>query len=254
MSFSSSIKTMMAGSLWETIKVILQALILATIVRIFFYQPFNIPSGSMKPTLLVGDYLFVSKLSYGYSRYSFPGGIVSFNGRFFSSMPKRGDIAVFKLPSDNSTDYIKRIIGLPGDTIQLRNGVVFINDEAVHKKRVEDFEILSKTGLRRYVSQYEETLPNGLTYRVLDVEPYGSSDNTIVYKVPNGHYFMMGDNRDNSADSRDHVGMVPYENLVGRADIIFFSVGTGVNGAFNIFLPWTWPTGTRWFRILKIIG
>ncbi|MEN2494447.1 MAG: Signal peptidase I [Hyphomicrobiaceae bacterium hypho_1] len=243
----------MGNSFWETIKVILQALILAMIVRIFFYQPFNIPSGSMKPTLLVGDYLFVSKLSYGYSTYSFPGGAIPFDGRFLSSVPKRGDVVVFKLPSDNSTDYIKRIIGLPGDIIQLRNGVVFINGEAVRKKRVEDFKMLSPTGLRSYVQQYEETLPNGVSYKILDVEPNGPSDNTSVYYVPEEHYFMMGDNRDNSADSREHVGMVPHKNLVGRAEIIFFSTDSGVSGSFNMLMPWTWPAGIRWSRILNFV-
>ena len=192
MSLGSSTKSGSDSGWWETVKVIIQALILALIVRIFFYQPFNIPSGSMKGTLLVGDYLFVSKLSYGYSRYSFPWGMVPFGGRVFSGTPKRGDVAVFKLPRDNSTDYIKRVIGLPGDTVQMRGGVLILNGKAVPKKRIEDFETRSRTGLRRRVAQFEETLPSGLKYRVLDVESNGPSDNTRVFRVPAGHYFMMG--------------------------------------------------------------
>ncbi len=253
MSFGSSVKPTTENGVWETIKVVIQALILAMIVRVFFYQPFNIPSGSMKATLLVGDYLFVSKLSYGYSRYSFPGGFIPFGGRIFSAEPERGDVVVFKLPRDNSTDYIKRVIGLPGDTVQMIDGMVYINGEVVPRKRVEDFETRTRTGLRRRVAQYEETLPNGVAYRVLDVEPNGPSDNTVVYRVPDGHYFMMGDNRDNSADSRDHVGMVPHQNLVGRAEIIFFSADTGPGGNFSVFMPWTWPTGIRWLRFFNFV-
>jgi len=253
MSVGSNARTTSESGWWETIKVVIQALILAMIVRIFFYQPFNIPSGSMKGTLLVGDYLFVSKLSYGYSRYSFPLGLAPIGERIFSSPPKRGDVAVFKLPRDNSTDYIKRVIGMPGDTVQMRDGTLFINGEEVPKKRVEDFETRSRTGLRLRVAQYEETLPNGVTYRVLDSEPHGPSDDTPVFKIPAGHYFVMGDNRDNSADSREHVGMVPLKNFVGRAEIIFFSADTGPGGNFSALLPWTWPSGVRWSRLFDIV-
>lgn len=214
------------GGGWsETVKVIVHALLLALIVRVFFYQPFNIPSGSMKSTLLIGDYLFVSKLSYGYSRYSFPFGYPAFSGRIFGSEPKRGDVAVFKLPRDNSTDYIKRVIGLPGDEIQMRQGVLYINGAAIPKRPTGQFVDVDEDGIRRAIPAFEETLPNGVKYTVLDAEPNGPYDNTNVYKVPAGHYFMMGDNRDNSTDSRvlSQVGYVPHDNFVGRADILFFS-------------------------------
>ena len=240
---------------WETTKVVLQALALAMVVRIFFYQPFNIPSGSMKSTLLVGDYLFVSKLSYGYSRFSFPFGFNLFSGRVFTGEPKRGDVVVFKLPRDNATDYIKRVIGLPGDEVQMREGVLYINGQAVPKRRVRDFLTHEDDGPPRRIARFEETLPNGVKYLVLDAEPNGPFDNTSVYKVPAGHYFMMGDNRDNSTDSRASwgVGYVPFENLVGRAEIIFFSAAFDDPDAFRILAPWRWPFDIRWERFFKIV-
>jgi len=256
MSLGREKSTMGQSGWWETIKIIIQALILALFVRVFFYQPFNIPSGSMKSTLLVGDYLFVSKLSYGYSRHSFPWGLAPFRGRIFDGKPERGDIAVFKLPRDNSTDYIKRVIGLPGDTVQMRDGVLYINGQPIPKNRVEDFETTTATGLVRRVAQFEETLPNGVKYRVLDEGPT-DYDNTREFKVPDGHYFMVGDNRDNSTDSRVGrqwgVGFVPHENLVGRAEIIFFSVDTEEGGSFGLFRPWTWPGGIRWSRFFQMV-
>lgn len=255
MTLGSNIKTAGESGWWDTVKVIIQALILAMIVRVFFYQPFNIPSGSMKGTLLVGDYLFVSKLSYGYSRYSFPWGAAPLSERVWSAKPERGDVAVFKLPRDNSTDYIKRVIGLPGDTVQMRQGVLYINGKPIPKRRIADFETVSDTGLRRKVAQFEETLPNGVTYRVLDEEVNGPFDNTAVFRVPAGHYFMMGDNRDNSTDSRAQwgVGFVPFRNFVGRAEIIFFSADSGVGGNFRLLMPWTWPTGIRWARFFDLV-
>ncbi len=239
----------------ETVKIVIQALAIAMVVRVFFYQPFNIPSGSMKETLLVGDYLFVSKLSYGYSRYSFPMGWNLFTGRWLAGAPKRGDVAVFKLPRDNSTDYIKRIIGLPDDEILVRNGTLFINGQQVPKVRKGDFPTREDEGPVRRIPRFEETLPNGVKYTVLDSEPNGPFDNVGPYKIPPGHYFMMGDNRDNSTDSRAlyAVGYVPYENLIGRAEIIFFSGAVDEPGAFRLFFPWTWPQDIRWSRFFHLV-
>jgi len=249
--------------LWETVKVIIQALLIAFVVRTFLYQPFNIPSASLYPTLKVGDYLFVSKLSYGYGRYSFNFSLglfgheivscckLDFPGRIvLPDDPKRGDVAVFKLPTDTNIDYIKRVIGLPGDRIQMRDGVLYINGQAVKKERIADFEDLSEPGLQAPVPQFLETLPNGVQYHVLDTEPEGASDNTDEYVVPAGHYFMMGDNRDNSQDSRyPKVGYVPLENFVGRADIIFFSVAPDA----SLWQVWDWPFAIRWNRFFTLI-
>jgi signal peptidase I len=259
MSSDANVKPKAAegGGVMETVRVIFHALILALVVRIFLYQPFNIPSGSMIPTLLIGDYLFVSKLSYGFSKYSFPWSPNIFEGRIFGSEPKRGDVAVFKLPRDNETDYIKRVIGLPGDKIQMIHGVLQINGKAVPKKRIEDFVGPGSTCNHRrqgemHIEQYLETLPNGVSYKTLDCYEGSEGDDTQVFEVPAGHFFMMGDNRDNSSDSRfgyAGVGFVPLENFVGRADVIFFSVDENA----GLLQPWRWPFEIRWSRFFNLI-
>ena len=246
------------GSMMETLVVVVQALAIAMVVRVFFFQPFNIPSGSMKETLLVGDYLFVSKLSYGYSRYSFPMSLNLFSGRILAGEPKRGDVAVFKLPRDNATDYIKRVIGLPGDEIMVRHSVLYINGKEVPRVRAGSFETREDGGPAVKIAVYEETLPNGVKFKVLDRLTDGPWDNTNPYIVPAGHYFMMGDNRDNSTDSRvpqneGGVGYVPLENFIGRADIIFFSAAVDEPEAFRIWKPWTWPFDIRWSRFFNLV-
>ncbi|WP_460450297.1 signal peptidase I [Alsobacter sp. SYSU BS001988] len=241
------------GGVLETIKVVVQALLIALVVRTFLFQPFNIPSGSLIPTLLIGDYLFVSKYSYGYSKYSFPFSPPLFNGRIWAAEPQRGDIAVFKLPRDNSTDYIKRVIGLPGDRIQMVDGVLTINGQAIKKEAVGKQDVSAGAGYRDRATFYRETLPNGISYVIQELDIYGNKlgRNTPVYQVPAGHFFMMGDNRDNSLDSRDMtsqgVGYVPFENFVGRAEIIFFSV----NEEGAAWKVWEWPWTVRWNRLFK---
>ena len=237
------------------------------ILRSFIMAPFSIPSESMLPRLLIGDYVIVSKWNYGYSRYSLPFGLPLFDGRVFAHLPERGDVVVFKAPPGNQVDYIKRVIGLPGDMIQMRQGQLFINDKPVPKVRVPDmveaqtpymqcfapaYAKLDKDGapICSY-PRYRETLPNGRSYYVLDLIPDGTADSTEIYTVPEGHVFMMGDNRDNSLDSRfpaqegGGIGIVPVENLVGRAMVSAFST----DGSANWFLPWTWFTAARWHRI-----
>ncbi|MCH7711189.1 MAG: signal peptidase I [Proteobacteria bacterium] len=240
------------SGLRETIETIVYAVLIAVLVRTFAYEPFNIPSGSMIPTLLVGDYLFVSKFSYGYSRHSFPFSLPPFSGRLLGAEPERGDIAVFKLPRDNETDYIKRIIGLPGDKIQVRNGVVSVNGEPVSRRRIADYVAPNQYGNVVAMAQYLETLPNGRSYTVAEMTEFGGLDNTPVYTVPPGHYFAMGDNRDNSLDSRvlDHVGFIPAENLVGRAEFLFYSS----NGSANIWEVWKWPGAVRFSRLFQKIN
>lgn len=247
------------------------------ILRSFIISPFNIPSESMQPRLLIGDYLLVAKWPYGYSRYSLPFSVPLIPGRVFPHTPERGDVVVFKAPPQQRQDYIKRVIGLPGDLVQMKNGVVHLNGKAVPKVRVGDlllpvtanmleasrregepspcyrpeFEDKGTDGniLCRY-PQFRETLPNGKSYNVLDLEE-SIADNTEVFVVPEGHLFLMGDNRDRSADSRfpavdgAGIGLVPEKNLVGRALVSVFST----DGSANWFLPWTWITAARFNRV-----
>jgi signal peptidase I len=241
------------SGLGETIRVVIHALLIALVIRTFLFQPFNIPSGSMKATLLVGDYLFVSKYSYGYTHYSIPFSPPLFSGRVFGSEPSRGDIVVFRLPKDDSTDYIKRVIGLPGDRIQMKDGLLHINDKPVQRERLSDFigEDPCGSDATARVKRWKETLPNGVSYETLDCVDNGFYDNTIEYTVPSGNFFMMGDNRDNSTDSRvlSAVGYVPFENLIGRAQMIFFSIAEGEHA----WMFWRWPAAVRWNRLFKIV-
>ena len=245
-----------SGGMLETVKTIVYAVLIALVVRTVAFEPFNIPSGSMIPTLLVGDYLFVAKYSYGYSRYSLPFGMPLFSGRIFlpfSNLPERGNVVVFKLPTDPSTDYIKRIVGLPGDHIQMRHGQLFINDQQVPRRPTEDF-VYEEGGSMMLLHQYVESLPRGpgeppLEHPIIKVGDNGPLDDTPVYDVPPGHYFAMGDNRDNSQDSRvlSAVGYIPAENLVGHAQFLFFST----DGSAAWWEPWKWPFAIRYGRLLN---
>jgi len=235
------------GVISETLNVIVQALILALVVRTLLFQPFTIPSGSMLPNLLVGDYLFVSKFSYGYSRFSLPFSPNLFDGRIWAGSPERGDVVVFKYPPNPQLDYIKRVVGLPGDKIQMINGVLHINGEAVKREAAGTW---TPENGGPAIPVFRETLPNGVSYDTLDVNPASEGDNTAVFEVPPGQYFFMGDNRDNSLDSRFDVGFVPAENLVGPAQIIFFSVK---NDAHPLAF-WRWPTDLRPSRLFKWVS
>ena len=242
-----------SGGLAETIKTIVYAVVIAVTVRTVAFEPFNIPSGSMIPTLLVGDYLFVSKYSYGYSQYSLPLSPPLFSGRILSHEPQRGDVIVFKLPRDTRVDYIKRLIGLPGDRIQVIHGVLNINGKPVERQQIDDYVERDNQGGVRRVVRYMETLPNGRKHPIIEaLGDEGPADNTPEYVVPAGHYFMMGDNRDNSQDSRflSEVGYVPGENLVGRAEFIFFSA----DGSAALWEVWKWPWAIRWERFLSLIN
>ena len=245
-------KAASAKSEWkENLKVFFWAAVIAVIIRSLLVQPFNIPSSSMKPTLLIGDFLFVTKFSYGYSRHSFPFSLPPVDGRSSDTGPERGDVVVFKLPADNRTDFIKRVIGLPGDEIQIINGQVWLNGEAVKREQIKDFVEPRRTGPGLRIRQFRETLPGGRSYLTLDQTDGGPADNTPVYLVPKGHYFMMGDNRDNSTDSRfqRYVGFVPHENLVGPARILFFSF----DDRTRFWEVWRWPISVRLSRLFNLV-
>ncbi len=244
------LETQKKESTGETIRTVVYAVLIAILIRSFLFEPFRIPSGSMYPTLEVGDYLFVSKYTYGYSRHSFPASLIPFKGRIWQSEPQRGDIVVFKLPKDNKTDFIKRIIGLPGDTVQVRRGRLFINDTEVVRQESGKYIIDEFVIRPEQYTEYEETLPNGVKHQILEVSDFEpQSDNTTKVTVPEGHVFVMGDNRDRSDDSRVHVGFVPYENLIGKARFLFFSHND--KGAW--YKPWTWPQAIRWKKIFNTL-
>jgi signal peptidase I len=234
------------GFLRELASVVIPALLLAVAIQTFLFRPFRIPSESMKPTLLIGDYLFVSKYSYGYSRYSLPFSPPLFSGRLLATLPQRGDVGVFRLPTDDTQDLIKRVIGLPGERIQMREGLLHINGVPVVRERMPDYIDPEEDPPVR-IERWRETLPNGVMHVTLNLVNGGPLDDTPVYQVPPGQYFMMGDNRDNSTDSRvlSEVGYVPFENFIGRAEILFFSIGNDAS-AWQV---WRWPTDVRWHRL-----
>ncbi|MDT7951253.1 MAG: signal peptidase I [Acetobacteraceae bacterium] len=241
------------NGLADNIKTIVYAVLIAVVIRTVAFEPFNIPSGSMIPTLLVGDYLFVSKYSYGYSRYSMPFSPDLFSGRILGRVPTRGDVVVFKFPHDTSIDYIKRVIGLPGDKIQVKAGQLYINGNLAPRKLVGEY-VENDEGRRTIATEYIETLPNGVQHPILKEQDVGYMNNTPEFQVPANHVFVMGDNRDNSSDSRvmdsSGVGYVPMENLVGRAEFLFFSV----DGRAPFWQFWEWPMEIRWSRLLHGIS
>ena len=229
-------KNKIAKIIVDNIKTLIGALLIAILIRSLIIQPFYIPSSSMEPNLLVGDRIFVSKFSYGYSKHSFPFSPNFSNKRFLSKEPTQGDLVVFKTPSDNRTDYIKRLIGLPGDEIQFINGELFINKIKIKRKKIDNIFQIRCGNFSLETNTYIETLPNG-TEHLVTYNKKGSLQNTKIYKVPNNHYFLMGDNRDCSKDSRflEEVGYVKKLNLVGKAKIIFFSNDTKKNSMFKFW-------------------
>ena len=239
--------------LFDNLTTLFYALIIAIIIRSLLFQPFYIPSSSMEPTLLVGDRLFVSKYTYGYSKHSFPFSPNISNNRFFSNVPKRGDVIVFKTPTDNRTDYIKRLIGLPGDEIQFIDGNLYLNNNQIlkTKKNIKNLKIFCGKNVID-VNAYDEKLPNGYTYMAV-YKKEGSFKNSDKYIVPKNHYFFLGDNRDCSKDSRylNSVGYVNELNLVGKARIIFFSTNKNKG---NIFQIWKWFEIIQWNRFFNLIN
>lgn len=236
-------------TLWENVRTILYALALAMLIRFAIAQPFRIPSGSMQPTMLVGDYIVVTKWSYGYSRFSIaPLERLAPPGRIFSGKPERGDIIVFRPPSQPDKDFVKRLIGMPGDVIQMKRGILHINGEPVEREFVRLTPFEDAPGVISEIPTYRETLPNGVSYITFDREANGGLDDTEPYRVPEGRYFMMGDDRDNSHDSRvGAVGYVPFDHFVGEAQFVFVSF----DETTKIWAPWTWFTGFRLDRFVK---
>jgi signal peptidase I len=238
----------------EIVKTVVYALAIALFLRILFFQPFTIPSASMEPNLYEGDYVIVSKFSYGYSRHSIPFSPPLFEGRVMGKVAQRGDIVVFKLPSDNRTDYIKRVVGVGGDRVQMRNGLLYVNDKLIQRLPESPVKSIMPSGEVVDVARFQERLESGKSYDTQDFGPDGAEDNTETFVVPEGYYFMMGDNRDNSSDSRvppfeSGVGMVPAENLVGKAQIVLLSW----NPEASIFKPWTWVLDARPSRFFKVL-
>ncbi len=237
--------------IYDNIKTLIWALLIAVLIRSLFFQPFYIPSSSMEPTLLVGDRIFVSKYTYGYSKHSFPFSPNISDERFFSKQPARGDLVVFKTPADNRTDYIKRLIGMPGDTIQFLNGELLINDVKIKRNKINDKKSIRCGNFLLDTDTYLETLPNGVKHLV-SYKKKGSLQNSKKFKVPVNHFFLLGDNRDCSKDSRylDSVGYVNILNLVGKAKIIFFSNDTNIS---NLLKFWNFNKSFRYERFLKIL-
>ena len=235
--------------IYDNVKTLVGALIIAILIRSFLFQPFYIPSSSMEPTLLVGDRIFVSKYIYGYSKHSFPFSPDITNKRFFSKSPKRGDLVVFKTPADNRTDYIKRLIGMPGDTIQFLNGNLYINDKKILRKQIKKKLVIRCGNFLLKTNTYTETLPNGLQHLVV-YKKNGSLQNSKKFKVPLDHYFLLGDNRDCSKDSRylKSVGYVNELNLVGKAKVIFFSNDTNISSLLKF---WNINKSFRFERLFK---
>jgi signal peptidase I len=254
-------------SWWETVRFFLILFVAAVAIRSLLFAPFSIPSGSMLPNLMIGDYLFVSKWPYGYSRFSFPFGVASFDGRFLGGVPERGDVVVFRYPGPVEEDYVKRVIGLPGDRIEVRAGVVVLNGRPIPRQRIADYamplspnspcrgggdtrEVAGPDGPACAFPRYRETLPGGRSYEVLDQFNDGDTDTFGPIVVPEGQLFVMGDNRDDSADSRvpvaqDGVGLLPIDHVLGRATIAFWST----DGSAEWLKPWTWFSAARWDRI-----
>ena len=236
-------------TIYDNLKTLIGALIIAVLIRSLLFQPFYIPSSSMEPTLLVGDRIFVSKYTYGYSKHSFPFSPNITNKRFFSKSPERGDLVVFKTPADNRTDYIKRLIGMPGDSIQFVDGEILINNKKISRQKIANKKIIRCGNFLLDTETYIETLPNGLKHLVV-YKKKGSLQNSKVFKVPENHYFLLGDNRDCSKDSRylDSVGYVNKLNLVGEAKIIFFSNDTNISSLKKV---WNLNKSFRFERLFK---